>query len=72
MEVREKLDLKPGTKMIVMAAEDAAVLQKAELLLTRESARGKVRMLKLIFSKLKIANIEEWAAMLALKLQVRR
>ncbi len=57
--VRERLDLKPGTKMIVIATEDAVVLQKAEVLLTRGSSRGIIYKLRLIFSKVPIRNIEE-------------
>ncbi len=35
LEIREKLDLKPGTKLIVVAAEDMVGLKKAEVLVAR-------------------------------------
>lgn len=59
LEIRERLDLEPGTKLIVVAAEDAVVLQKAEVLLSRESSWGIMYKLKSIFSKIPISNIEE-------------
>ncbi len=59
LAIREKLDLQPGTKLIVIAAENAVVLQKAEVLLTRESSRGIMHRLRSIFSKVPIRDIEE-------------
>ncbi len=59
LEVRHKLDLKPGTKMIVIATEDAVVLQKVESILFKERSRGVVSRLRSIFSKVPIRNIEE-------------
>lgn len=59
LEVRERLDLRPGMKLIVVATEDAVVLQKAEALMSRGSSRGIVRRLRSIFSKVPITNIEE-------------
>ncbi len=50
LEVRERLDLRPGTKLIVVATENAVVLQKAEVLLSRETSRGIVQRLRSIFS----------------------
>lgn len=58
-EIREKLDLQPGTKMIVVAVEDTVVLQKVELVLAKESPRGLLRRIRSIFSKVPIRNIEE-------------
>ncbi len=40
LEIREKLDLQLGTKMIIMTTEDAVVLRKAELLFAREPSTG--------------------------------
>jgi bifunctional DNA-binding transcriptional regulator/antitoxin component of YhaV-PrlF toxin-antitoxin module len=59
LEVKERLDLRPGMKLIVVATEDAVVLQKAEALMSRGSSHGIVRRLRSIFSKVPITNIEE-------------
>lgn len=59
LEVRERLDLRPGMKLIVVATEDAVVLQKIEALVSRGSSRGIVRKLRSIFSKVPITNIED-------------
>jgi len=37
LEVRERLGLKPGTKLIVAATEDALVMRRAEILLRQPS-----------------------------------
>jgi len=58
-EIRQKLDLKPGTKMIVMALEDAVVLQKAEVLFAGERPSGVIQRLRSIFSRVPIRDIEE-------------
>lgn len=58
-EIREKLGLGPGTKLIVLASEDAVVLCRAEALVARETPRGLLRRIRNIFSKLPIGNIEE-------------
>jgi len=58
-EIREKLDLQPGTKMIVVAVGDAVVLQKLGLLLAKESPGGILKRIRSIFSKVPIKNIEE-------------
>jgi len=58
-EVRERLGLKPGTKLIAVTAEDAVVLQKAEVLANRQPARGIVKRLKSIFSQMPIRDVEE-------------
>ncbi len=58
LEIREKLDLKPGTRMIIVATDDVVVLQKAEVLVAREGSRGIMHRLKSIFSKVPIRNIE--------------
>lgn len=59
LEIREKLDLQPGTRMIVVAVEDAVVLQKVGLLLAKESPRGILKRIRSMFSKVPIKNIEE-------------
>jgi AbrB family looped-hinge helix DNA binding protein len=58
LEMREKLDLHPGTKMIVYATEDGVVLRKAELLFDGETSGGLLRKIRGIFSKVPIMNIE--------------
>jgi AbrB family looped-hinge helix DNA binding protein len=59
LEIREKLDLQPGTKMIVYATEDGVVLRKAELLFPTESPGGLLQRLRGIFAKVPIRDIEE-------------
>ena len=59
LEMREKLDLQPGTKMIVYATEDGVVLRKAELFFEKEAPIGLLRKIRGIFSKMPIRNIEE-------------
>ncbi len=46
LEIREKLGLAPGTKMVVMATEDAVVLRKAGLLFAREPPAGLLRKIR--------------------------
>ena len=58
-EIREKLDLKPGTKLVVVAFEDAVVLQRAGALLARESPRGILKRIRTMFSRVPIRDIEE-------------
>ncbi|MDV3243724.1 MAG: AbrB/MazE/SpoVT family DNA-binding domain-containing protein [Nitrososphaerales archaeon] len=58
LEIREKLGLKPGTRMIIVATGDAVVLQKVETLLTKESPQGILRKLRSILSKVPIRDIE--------------
>ena len=59
LEIREKLDLRPGTKMIVYATEEGVVLRKAELLFASESPGGLLSRIRGIFSKVPIRDIEE-------------
>ncbi len=59
MEIREKLDLTPGTKMMIIATEDAVVLRKAESFFARETSGGLMKRIRTIFSKVPIRNIEE-------------
>jgi AbrB family looped-hinge helix DNA binding protein len=58
-DIRERLDLTPGTKMIVMTTENAVVLRKAELLFAREPPAGLLRKIRAMFSKVPIRDIEE-------------
>jgi bifunctional DNA-binding transcriptional regulator/antitoxin component of YhaV-PrlF toxin-antitoxin module len=46
LEVREKLDLKLGTKLIVVIAEDAEVLQKIGAMFAKNRPRGVVNRLR--------------------------
>ena len=59
LEIREKLGLRPGTKMIVYATEDGVVLRKAELFFARESPGGLLSRIRGIFSKVPVRDIEE-------------
>ena len=57
-EVRERLGLKPGTKLILATAEDAVVIRRAEVLLNRQP-RGIVNRLRSMFSQMPIGDVEE-------------
>jgi len=59
LEMREKPDLQPGTRMIVYATEDGVVLRKADLFFDSQSSAGLLRKIRGIFSKVPIRNIEE-------------
>lgn len=59
LEIREKLGLTPGTKMIVITTEDAVILRKAGSLFIRQPPGGLLRKIRAIFSKVPIKNIEE-------------
>ncbi len=59
MSIREKLDLQPGTKLIVVALEDAVMLQRVEALLAKESPRGILKRIRTMFSKVPVRDIEE-------------
>ncbi len=59
LNIRERLDLTPGTKMIVMTTEDAVVLRKAELLFAREPPAGLLKKIRAMFSRVPIRDIEE-------------
>jgi AbrB family looped-hinge helix DNA binding protein len=59
LEVRERLDLKPGTKMIVVMMEDAVVLQKAESVFSKERSTSVMERLRSIFSRVPISDIEQ-------------
>ena len=57
-EVRERLGLRPGTKLIAVTAGDAVVIRRAEVLLERRASRGIVRRLRSMFSQTPIRDIE--------------
>ena len=59
LEIREKLGLQPGTKLIIVAVEDAVVLQRVDALLAKESPKGILKRIRTIFSKVPIRNMEE-------------
>jgi AbrB family looped-hinge helix DNA binding protein len=59
LEIREKLDLRPGTKMIVFATEDGVILRKADLFFEREAPGGLLKRIRGIFSKVQIRDMEE-------------
>jgi AbrB family looped-hinge helix DNA binding protein len=59
LEIRKKLDLSPGTKLVVIATEDAVVLKKGTALLTKERPPGLMMKIRSVFSRLPIRNIEE-------------
>jgi AbrB family looped-hinge helix DNA binding protein len=59
LEIRQKLDLKPGTKLILVATEDAVVLQKMGILAASERRSSMVQRIRSIFSKVQIRNMEE-------------
>jgi AbrB family looped-hinge helix DNA binding protein len=58
-EIREKLDLQPGTKLVVVAVEDVVVLQRVEALLARESPKGILKRIRTMFSRVPLRDIEE-------------
>jgi bifunctional DNA-binding transcriptional regulator/antitoxin component of YhaV-PrlF toxin-antitoxin module len=55
----ERLGLKPGTKLIVAATEDAVVMRRADVLLNRPPVRGIVKRLRSMFSQTPISDVEE-------------
>jgi bifunctional DNA-binding transcriptional regulator/antitoxin component of YhaV-PrlF toxin-antitoxin module len=58
-EVMKRLGLKPGTRLIAMAVEDAVVLRRADMLLRREATKGIVSRLRPMFSQVPVRGIEE-------------
>lgn len=58
LATREKLNLKPGTKLIVVVVGDSIVLWQAELLIAKEKSRGTLHRLRSMFSKARISDIE--------------
>ena len=58
-EVIERLELRPGTKLIAVTAGDAVVIRRAEVVLERRASRGIVRRLRLMFSQTPIRDVED-------------
>ena len=56
-EVRERLGLKPGMKLIMITVDDALLIRRAAILV-RQPGQSIVRKLKSVFSKIPIANLE--------------
>jgi hypothetical protein len=59
LEVGKGRDLKPRTKLIVVATEDAVVLRKAEALVAKRGSMSIIQGVQSTFSKVLIRNIEE-------------
>ena len=59
LDVRELLDLTPGTRMVMMTTENAIVLRRADLLLGREPPAGLLTRIRAMFSKVPIRDIEQ-------------
>jgi AbrB family looped-hinge helix DNA binding protein len=59
LEIRKKLGLTPGTKMVIMATENAVILKKGSMLFAKERPSGLLRKIRAVFSKVPIRDIEE-------------
>jgi len=57
-EVRTRLGLEPGTKMILVVKDDLIVLQKAESLFERREPSGLMDRLRSVFTRLPIKDLE--------------
>ena len=53
-EIRDKLGFKEGTRLIVVATEDAVVLQRIEAVAGKIRVRGLMERIKSITSKLRL------------------
>lgn len=58
-EVRERLGLEPGTKLILVVKDDLIILQKAESLFERREQPSFIERLRSVFTKLPIKDIEQ-------------
>jgi len=58
-EVRERLGLKPGTKLIAVTAEDAVIIRRAEVVLEGRASRGIMSRLRSMFSQTPIKDVED-------------
>ncbi|MGP8056934.1 MAG: AbrB/MazE/SpoVT family DNA-binding domain-containing protein [Nitrososphaerales archaeon] len=59
LNIREKLDLKPGMKMVVIATEDVVVLKKFKVPVAKKVTKSFMQRIQSIFSKVPIRDIEE-------------
>lgn len=57
-EVRERLGMKPGTKLIALAAEGAVVMRRADVVLERRASRGIMGRLRSVFTRVPIRDAE--------------
>jgi AbrB family looped-hinge helix DNA binding protein len=58
-EVIAKLDLRPGTKLILMEVDGMVVLRKADAVFERREQPGLLDRLRSVFSGMPIRDIEE-------------
>ena len=58
-QIRRKLKLQPGVKMMVYAPDDAVILRKADVMVEKEATPGIVKRLRSMFSKESIRDIED-------------
>ena len=58
-EVRERLGLRPGTKLIAVTAEDAVIFRRAEVVLGRRTSRSIVDRLRSVFLQVPIRDVEK-------------
>ncbi len=58
-EVRERLGLKPGTRLIALTAEDAVIMRRADVVLEKRASRGVLSRLRSMFSQTPIRDVEE-------------
>jgi AbrB family looped-hinge helix DNA binding protein len=58
-DVRERLGLRPGTKLIALCAEDAVIIRRADVVLERRASRGIMSRLRSVFSQVPIRDAEE-------------
>lgn len=57
-EVRERLGMKPGTKLIALAAEGAVIMRRADVVLERRASRGIMGRLRSVFTQVPISDAE--------------
>ena len=58
-EIRERLGLRPGTRLIAVTAEDAVIIRRAEVVLERRASRGVLGRLRSMFRQTPIRDVEE-------------
>ena len=57
-EVMERLRLKPGTRLVTLAVEEAVIIRRADVLLEKRASRGIVNRLREVFSHTPIRDVE--------------